>query len=69
MKEGQEIDPASIRYRVAGREYRIGTRVLTPGGAGVVEAFDPGEYYDIGILLDGQADLIWTTWEYAEPQQ
>ena len=68
MIDGQEIDPASIRYRIAGREYRIGTRVLTPGGMGIVTAFDPGDEYDIGVVLDGQTEIDWTTWEYAELQ-
>lgn len=66
--DGQLIDPASIRYRVAGREYKIGTRVLTPGGLGTVVAFDPGEDYPIGVLLDGETEIDWTTWEYVEPQ-
>lgn len=60
------IDPASIRYHIAGREYKIGTRVSTPGGLGTVTAFDPSEYYDIGVTLDESGDLVWTYWSYAE---
>lgn len=43
--------------------------MLTPAGLATVTAFDPGAYYDIGVLVDGQTEIVWTTWEYAEPIQ
>lgn len=60
------IDPQTMRYEVAGRIYRIGTRVLTPGGEGEVVAFAPGNWNDIGIRLDGDDETIWTEWRYAD---
>lgn len=68
-KDGDVIDPLSIRYTVGGREYRIGVRVMTPEGLATVTAFDPGQAYDIGVTLDSTGALVYTTWQYAEPQQ
>ena len=68
-KDGDVIDPLSIRYSVAGRAYRCGTRVLTPEGLATVTAFDPGAAYDIGVTLDSTGKTVYTTWRYAEPQQ
>lgn len=64
--DAQLIDPASLRYEIAGREYRIGTRVMTPEGLGTVTAFDPGADQDIGITLDATGELVWTDWRYAD---
>lgn len=62
----KEIDPASIRYRIAGREYRIGTRIWTIKGLGAVTGFRPGEQNDIGVTLDGQKRVRWLTWRDAD---
>lgn len=68
VRRGEQVDPASLRYRIAGREYKIGTRVQTPEGPATVTALDPGEDHDIGVTLDSTGELVWTTWRYAEPQ-
>jgi hypothetical protein len=65
--EGQRLDPMSIRLTIAGREYRIGQRVMTPEGMATVTAFDPQAEYDIGVTLDSTGALVYTTWRYAEP--
>ena len=65
--DGELIDPASIRLTVAGREYRIGMRVQTNLGQGTVTAFDPTEYFDIGVTLDGETDVLYTHWQNADP--
>lgn len=69
MKDGDRFDPASIRLRIGGREYKIGTRVWTPEGSATVTGFDPTteDGNDIGVTLDGTTEEIYTTWEYAEP--
>jgi hypothetical protein len=64
---GQRIDPMSIRLTIAGREYRIGQRVMTPEGMATVTAFDMQAEYDIGVTLDSTGELVYTTWRYAEP--
>ena len=61
------IDPASMCYEVAGRVYRIGTRVMTPRGEGEIVAFAPGQWHDIGIQLDSGGEVVWAEWRYAEP--
>lgn len=66
-KDGDRIDPLSIRLRVGDREYRIGLRVMTPEGLGTVTGFDMNDYYDIGVTLDSTGKEVYTTWEYAEP--
>ena len=61
------IDPQTLRYEVAGRVYRIDTRVMTPGGEGTIVSFAPGNWNDIGIQLDSGGEVIWTEWRYADP--
>jgi len=68
MKDGDQIDPASIRMVVAGRTYRIGLRVLTPEGPATVTGFDPGEVADILVTLDSTGEEVSTSWKYAELQ-
>lgn len=66
-KDGDRIDPMSIRLRVGDREYRLGLRVMTPEGLGTVTGFDMNDYYDIGVTLDNTGEEVYTTWEYVEP--
>ena len=64
---GQRIDPASIRLRANGYEYRIGMRVMTDRGPATITGFDPESYCDIGVTLDGQSEELYTVAQNAEP--
>lgn len=62
----QEINPASIRYQIAGRIYMLGTRVMTDSGLGSVVGFEPGAYEDIGVKLDSDGTIVWADWRGAD---
>lgn len=49
------VDPASIWYRCAGKVYRIGMRVETPGGRATVTWFDLDAFCPIVVTLDSDA--------------
>ena len=42
-------------------------RVITNRGAGTVTGFNIEEYYDIGVLLDGETEERYTDWRNARP--